>query len=85
MTKKSKRPTWETYMSGNVSGFYILDSRRRGRDVHYGPFKKREFAEFFNFIAFGSPRDLDARKEAAAGIVFCEERPINGELGLVCG
>ncbi|KKN74485.1 hypothetical protein LCGC14_0390020 [marine sediment metagenome] len=76
MTKNNKRPIWKTYMSGDVGdiGFYIKDSKGP-RDIYYGPFKTEEFAEFFNFIAFGSPRELDARLEAAKGIVYCEESP----------
>ena len=74
MAKNNKRPTWKTYMSGNVGnkGYYILDNKGR-MDIYYGPFKTKEFAEFFNFIAFGSPRDGDARLEALKGIILCEE------------
>ena len=73
---KNKQPIWKTYMSGHVggSGFYIANHRGR-KNIHYGPFKTKEFAEFFNFLAFGSPRALDAKLEAAKGIVFCEEKP----------
>ena len=69
----SKKPMWETYMSGNESGFYI----NRANNIHYGPFKNKEFVEFFNFLAFGSPRSVNVKEEAKAGIVFCETKPIN--------
>ena len=68
------KPTWETYLSNNGSGFYIVDNRA---DNHYGPFKTREFAEFFNLLAFGSPRSVNVKEEAAVGIVFCENKPVN--------
>ncbi len=78
MTRKNKVQTWKKYMSGKDSGFYILDNKRN-EAVYYGPFKSKEFAEFFNFIAFGSPRDMQAGEGAKSGIVFCEKAPINRE------
>lgn len=74
MKKNNKRPTWETYMSGNVGnkGYYILDGNGK-KVTHYGPFKTKEFAEFFNFIAFGSPRDQNARLTALKGVVLCDK------------
>jgi hypothetical protein len=46
-------------------------------NIYYGPFKNKEFAEFFNFLAFGSPRSANVKEEAKVGIVFCETKPAN--------
>ena len=48
-------------------GYYINNT--------YGPFKSKEIAEFFNFIAFGSPRSLNAAEEAKAGVQFLRKPP----------
>jgi hypothetical protein len=68
-------------MSGNVgdTGYYIVDNRRANKDIYYGPFRNKEFAQFFNFIAFGSPREVSAQEEAEVGIVLCKETPENAE------
>ena len=76
MTKTNSGRAWNKYMSDIEGGFYIKDNRVKGT-VHYGPFKTQKFAEFFNFIAFGSPRECNAKEEAQSGIVFCEEVPSN--------
>lgn len=50
-------------MAGAVGGkgYYIKD---------YGPFKTQEIAEFFNFIAFVSPRSMDAEMQSKDGIIY---------------
>lgn len=66
---KTKYSTWKTYMSGGVgdSGYYIENNYKR---ICYGPFKTRSIAEFFNLMAFGSPRDLDFGDKIKEGIIF---------------
>ena len=69
----NKIKAWNQYMSGNVgdSGYYI--SVIRGpKEINYGPFKKIEVAEFFNFIAFCSPRDMMAKESSKNNIAFFE-------------
>lgn len=52
-------------MAGAVGGegYYIKN---------YGPFKTKEIAEFFNFIAFVSPRSLNAEMETKNGIIYLD-------------
>lgn len=66
---RRKKSSWGRYMSGNVSGYYVKRPQNRKT---YGPFKTQEAAEFFNFIAFVSPRSPNAECEARSGIVFKE-------------
>lgn len=64
---RRKQNNWNKYMAGAVGekGYYI-------REV-YGPFKTKEAAEFFNFIAFGSPRSLEAGSQSRDGIDYLHE------------
>lgn len=77
MNNNYKPSNWQTYLAKDI-GFYIVDNKRK-KYVHYGPFKTKEFAEFFNLIAFGSPRDGDIKKEIMNGIIFCDVLPENQE------
>ncbi len=60
-------------MSGNVgdAGYYVCIDNDLGR-ICYGPFKTKEVTEFFNFVAFCSPRSLDAAQDAQSGILYCK-------------
>ena len=69
---KAKSRSWADYISNGSDGFYIY---KKEKSVYYGPFKQKEFAEFFNFKAFGSPRECDAKDYAKCGIVFCDKSP----------
>jgi len=64
---RRKRNSWGNYITTNGVGYYIKRPQNR---LTYGPFKTPEIAEFFNFIAFVSPRSPDAEREAKDGIVF---------------
>ena len=61
---RRNRNNWNRYMAGAVGqkGYYIKKV--------YGPFKTKEVAEFFNFIAFGSPRSLDAEDQSKDDIEY---------------
>lgn len=53
-------------MAGTVGdrGYYI--------NRIYGPFKTKGAAEFFNFIAFGSPRSMNAESKSKDDIHYLE-------------
>ncbi len=63
---REKRSSWNYYMAGPVGdeGYYIKKV--------YGPFKTKQTAEFFNFIAFGSPRSTDAEIQSRNGIHYVD-------------
>ena len=68
---RREKSNWNRYMAGAVGekGYYI-------REV-YGPFRSKEVAEFFNFIAFVSPRSLEAEALSRDGIDYlvCLDKP----------
>ena len=68
-----KKRDWNRYMAGAVGekGYYIKKI--------YGPFRTKEIAEFFNFIAFVSPRLPDAKARAKDHISYLQdlEKPIH--------
>jgi hypothetical protein len=66
MKKKSNLLSWDRYCyTRKNKGFYI-ESKRNNRAVYFGPFMKRSFAEFFNYLVFCSPRQYG--KESKANI-----------------
>ena len=59
---RRKKNSWNQYMAGAVGdrGYYIKKV--------YGPFRTKKVAEFFNFLAFCSPRSLNAETQSQADI-----------------
>ena len=56
-----KNNNWNKYLSNNTTGFYINN---------FGPFKTKEIAEFFNFLAFVNPRSLEAENQSKNNITY---------------
>jgi hypothetical protein len=61
-----KKNSWIEYMTGAVgdSGYYIKEM--------YGPFRTKQVAEFFNFLAFGSPRSPEAENQSKNDISYLD-------------
>jgi hypothetical protein len=61
---RRKKNNWDQYMAGAVGdkGYYIRKA--------YGPFRTKKIAEFFNFLAFGSPHSLNAETQSQSDISY---------------
>jgi len=73
MVKKISETSWRHYVVGNAgqSGVYVRHPHEIKGDMHYyGPFKNAEYAEFFNYLAFCSPKSPNGMEDSKCGILY---------------
>lgn len=71
MVKRNLRvPVWSDFILDKIEtkGFYIL-KQENNKQIYFGPFKSASIAEFFNYLAFISPYDLDGHNLSKNNIV----------------
>jgi len=82
-TSKYLQPLrWSKYLSGKAGeyGVYIQRLKKGGKEInYYGPFRNKEYAEFFNYLAFCSPHCVDAKEQSKINIDFLNKKKI-GEI-----